>query len=228
MREKRHAPRELQSLIELANSVPPDSELPPSHGRVEEVLGLLRTSAFKNFRDLIGGTDADTFVSKFVENAPKTYRRVIGEYNRLRDSRAWLRQTARIGQQPLKMKYLMPNVSAYVNERGELEFNINPLVKAFQGAEAARIRLCSICKLIFWASRADKPCCSLRCAKILRSRNYREGYKLKYQTQRKLKKMAHLKLAHQRERKSLSRLKITPGGPTRRAARVPGKEKQLE
>jgi hypothetical protein len=82
------------------------------------------------------------------------------------------------------MRYLMPPVSAQTNERGELEFNIDPLFKALNGVEAARIRCCPICGFIFWASRKDKPCCTVHCAKIHRTRRWRSKYLDQYKLQR--------------------------------------------
>jgi hypothetical protein len=43
--------------------------------------------------------------------------------------------------------------------------------------EAARIRECEACKLIFWAGRITQRGCSPRCGDIIRKRRYRERYK---------------------------------------------------
>lgn len=186
--KKRHAESAaLRQLIDLANSVPLDIDLPAPQGRVQEVLEMLGSERFSEFRRLTGPITPDTFLSKFIgPGAPVTYNRVLGNYIRLRDGRNWLRQAALIGEQSrtIKIRYLMPMLTAQTNDRGELEFNVDPLVEALKGVEASKIRICPICKAIFWASRKDKPCCSNRCGKIRRTRRWREKYPNRYKLRR--------------------------------------------
>lgn len=220
MRQKRHAPQELQALIRLANSVAPDIELPPLRGQVEKIVELLKTEPFRHFRELTGGIEPDTIPSKvFGPDGPKTYFRVMGNYIRLKDGRAWLKQLALIAKLP-KMHYLMPRVSAYTNERGEVEFSVDPPIKELQAVEASRVRTCPICDLIFWAARRDKPCCSIRCAKIRRTRLWRESYKNKYKDQRSKKNKVRRTVREQREREKLAQLKA-PSANHSRGVRLP-------
>lgn len=222
MPQKRHASDEVHSLIELANSVAPSVELPSPMGQVERIVELLKTEPFRYFRELTGPIEPDTFLSKLLgPDAPKTYNKVMGNYILLRDGRAWLKQTALIGQLKVKMRYLMPNVSAYPNERGELEFNVDPLINVLQRVEASRIRICPICGFIFWAARQDKPCCSIRCAKIRRTRLWRESYENKYKDQRSEKNKALRILKTHREREKLSQLKAPPAKHSLHDVRLP-------
>ena len=186
--QKRHALSEaLRQLIDLANSVPPEVDLPAPHGRVQEVVEMLGSERFSEFRRLTGPITPDTFLSKFIgPDAPETYNRVLGNYIRLRDGRNWLRQAALIGEQSraVKIRYLMPMPTVQTNDRGELEFNVDPLIEALKGAEACRIRICPICGAIYWAARKDQPCCGKRCGKIRRTRRWRGKYPNRYKLRR--------------------------------------------
>jgi hypothetical protein len=221
---KRHARPEVQRLIELANSVSPEIDLPSPKGRVREVVNLLRSKAFSRFREMTGPIEADTFLIKLIgPKAPQMFSKVMKNYMSLRDGRAWLRQCTQIGRlSPMaRMRYLMPAVSAHTNERGELEFDVDPLVKILQGVEASRIRICPICKLLFWASRRDQPCCVIQCAKILRTRLWRESFEIKYRSQRREKKDARRTLAEQREREQLAEARAPESKHNARSARLP-------
>ena len=118
----------------------------------------------------------------------------------------------------------MPHISVYTNDRGELIFNIPPLVKILQGVEAASIRRCPICGLIFWAARSDKPCCSTRCAKVRRSRHSREKYAVKYGPERREQRRQRRIQKEQIERAELDRLSVVAVGGKRKAARLPVSE----
>jgi hypothetical protein len=233
---KRHAPPGLQGLIELANSVPPELDLPfldlPfPEGRTEEILALLRTDACSRFRDLTGPVEPDTFLTKFIgPEARKTYQKVMGNYLRLRDARNWLRKLAQSGTSTMNVRFVMPHASVRVNERGQAEFNIDHLVKVLDGVEVSKIRVCPICGVIFWAPRKDAPCCSIRCGKVQRTRRYRakylEQYKLQRVTRAQVSSDAERKaqLAKEvREREELMSLKAPDS--KRRAARIPPSEK---
>ena len=146
---------------------------------------MLKSERFRDFRRLTGPIEPDTFLSKFIgPGAPETYNRVMGNYIRLCDGRNWLKQAALIGELPIKMRYLMPMPTAQTNDRGELEFNVDPLIEALKGVQVSKIRNCPICSAFFWASRKDKPCCSNRCAKIRRTRRWREKYPDRYKLRR--------------------------------------------
>jgi hypothetical protein len=73
-----------------------------------------------------------------------------------------------------------------VNSKGQLFEAPSLLLKALTdgGVEAKRIRLCQICRCLFWAGRTDKPCCGPKCSGILRQRKYRRNYLEKYKPQR--------------------------------------------
>jgi hypothetical protein len=222
MTNKRPAPPELQSLIELVNSVPPDVDLPNPKGKGKKFLKLLRKKQFTGFVEIIGGIQPDTFLTKFLgEGAPKTYNKLLEQYLYLRDGRAWLRRIALIGQLPRRMKYLMPHVSVYTNDRGELIFNIPPLIKILQGVEAARVRRCPICDLIFWAARTDKPCCSTRCAKARRRRHSRKKHRVKYGPEQREQRRQRRIQKEQIERAELEKLSVVAVGGKRKMARLP-------
>ena len=91
MANKRPASAELQSLIDLVNSVPPDVDLPDPRGMGKRFLRLLKKKQFERFVQIIGGIRADTFLTKFRrERAPKTYNKLLEQYLYFRDGRVWL------------------------------------------------------------------------------------------------------------------------------------------
>ncbi len=64
----------------------------------------------------------------------------------------------------------------WIDENGEICTNKDLFTDAVEGVEAARIRLCEVCRNVFWASRMNKKSCSKLCAHALRNRRYRERY----------------------------------------------------
>ncbi len=39
-----------------------------------------------------------------------------------------------------------------------------------------RVRRCRICRKLFWAGRSDKVCCTEKCGRVLRAREWRKGH----------------------------------------------------
>ena len=70
------------------------------------------------------------------------------------------------------------------DQEGKLRIKHHPLLQALEGVEVSRIRECARCDQIFWAQRTDQLCCGRRCAHILRTRRWRQGYEEKYHLQR--------------------------------------------
>jgi hypothetical protein len=233
--EKRHAPRKVQQLIDLANSVPPELELPEPMGNFQKIMKLVRGVDFKRFRQIRGGVKPDQFLQKLLgAGAPKTFNRVLESYLRLKDARALLETIARIPEiRPgLKARWLLPRlqmmaVRAQTDERGRLDFGLNPILTALTGAEAHRIRRCPICMKFYWAARKDKPACTKGCTHILRTRRWREKYPGRYKIQRvrKGRAPASERLQHsadlEREREELQKLKAPPPAGLRRKPRLP-------
>ena len=191
----------------------------------KKLVDYLKRKEFGRFGELIGGIVPDNFLTKFLgPDAPKTYNKLLGHYLWLRDGRAWLRQIAKIGPLKQPLKYLLPHVSVHKNDRGQLIFNIPPLVRILEKVEAARVRICPICGLIFWAARLDQPCCTPRCAKVRRSRFGREKYQILYGPQIRKKRRSR---KHGRERAALANLR-TESSSRKRSARLPVKQKNDE
>lgn len=65
-----------------------------------------------------------------------------------------------------------------IDERGFVRVSKDLFTEAMDedDVEAARIRICEVCKLLFWAGRINQRGCSVRCAHIIRKRRYREKY----------------------------------------------------
>ena len=71
-----------------------------------------------------------------------------------------------------------------VGDDGKVKAGHIPLIKAIEDVEADRIRECPICQNVFWAGRKDQLCCAPRCARILRTRRWRERYPERYKLNR--------------------------------------------
>jgi hypothetical protein len=66
---------------------------------------------------------------------------------------------------------------------GILRVVYDPLLRALEGVEAARIRECAHCGKIYWAGRIDMRGCK-ECTHALRQQRYRQNYLQKYKEQR--------------------------------------------
>jgi hypothetical protein len=62
----------------------------------------------------------------------------------------------------------------HIDEEGRVRFIKDWFGEAVDGAEAARIRQCGVCRRVFWAGRKDQSGCNPRHADILRKRKKRE------------------------------------------------------
>ena len=74
-------------------------------------------------------------------------------------------------------KVLATSVS--FNKKGEIQFAISDWASILQGTEVRRIRLCEVCKNIFWANRKDAFACSKKHAKVRQMRLLREHWQQK-------------------------------------------------
>lgn len=168
---------------------------------------------FLQFRQLTGPVKPDTSPPKlFGKNHPKTFRAVRRNYYLMYEARAWLRHVISLGTTPRGVSFGLASsevsLTAHLDERGQVRFDISPIVEALDGIEGARIRECPICGRFFWASRKDKPCCGAKCANSLRARRWRRDYKQRY-------KEARVKRAEQKamaEREQQLRRSMLSGG----------------
>jgi hypothetical protein len=130
--------------------------------------------------------DAEAFVSE------NTRGHLAGvKYTYLREAREMLRDIIRRRElSPYFLKPL-PNTRLSVSiglitigKDGLVKYSPPRFVKAIEGVEAARIRVCEVCKLLFWAGRLDQKACTTKCARVLRTRRWREKYQESYKLQR--------------------------------------------
>jgi hypothetical protein len=63
-------------------------------------------------------------------------------------------------------------LAVQTDSEGILRIVLDPLLRALDGVEAARIRECSHCGKIYWAGRKDKLACD-QCTHALRQKRYR-------------------------------------------------------
>lgn len=202
-------------------------ELPDPSQLGRKLFPFMKSEAFAEFRKLAGEVKPDAVLQKLLgKKGPKTFNRTVANYVLLRSGREWLRAVAEIGRLEPRFRFRwamptiqLPNVSAQTNQRGELQFNLGPLVAALEGIEPFRIRTCPICSLIYWAARRDKPCCSKKCAHILRTRRWRERYGDRYKNARKEKRQGRHESKEALEREALRDLRAVKSA--RRSPRLP-------
>ena len=229
-RDKRYPPAPLQRLIDFVNSVRPEVPLPAVETEGTKILRLLKSEPFERFRELIGGLEPDSSLQKlYGPGAPKTFIRVAGCYNLLRNGRQVLNQVARIGSfcreikprgwqlSPLKL----PIVTAQLDERGKLRLNLGPIIDAINGIDPSRVRICAICQAFCWGRRTDTKCCSEECHQKFRNQNWTKDYPDKHKQER-IKRAVELDaLGEARERERLAGLKAATRGTGRREPRLP-------
>jgi len=52
------------------------------------------------------------------------------------------------------------NATYYINEKGEMDFHFEPIIEAVKGYDAIRLRICPVCKNIFWAKKTNSITCA--------------------------------------------------------------------
>jgi hypothetical protein len=67
------------------------------------------------------------------------------------------------------------NAAGLYIESGVLRVKLAPFLEVLQGIEVERIRLCAVCRKLFWAGRLDKIGCGEPCSRVLRQRRLREN-----------------------------------------------------
>jgi hypothetical protein len=83
-----------------------------------------------------------------------------------------------------KVNFILPSPILFWDVNHKIRFLESPLYKALDGVDIDRIRVCPICKKIYWAGRIDQPTCSKKCGALLRVRRWRVAYPDKYKSQR--------------------------------------------
>ncbi len=96
-------------------------------------------------------------------------------------------------------------IQGIFGDESVIHFTIDPFIEALKGVEARRIRECQKCRRIFWAGRLDMTCCSTRCAKVLRTKNWRVNVsverKKQYAVERALRESKEMQLSKRKARK---------------------------
>lgn len=226
-RDKRHAPAHIQGLIELANSVAVGAQRPPKGTKPAKTPKLMRRDSLTSLKNVKRVVDTDRFVMQFGRG--KTHLAVMFPFLYARIARTWLRKIARIGiicRKYKRRQWKIPSigettVSAKVDRQGELHLSFGPIITALQGIDPSRIRICEVCKNIYWAVRSDARCCSKECSHILRTRRWRWNYLEKHKAQRTERAAEEERSRISRERERLARLKAPTRGTGGRGPRLP-------
>jgi hypothetical protein len=188
----RSAPEQLRKYIDIANLLPPREsppELLPAGAPVAEVTVAQWSNVVTAIGDLIKRFPR---FGQFMKGVDLRQYPPVEAYRRCRDFavvRDVMFALARSDKTKLAESIPIATsleglVSISANQNGILRLERMPLLQAIEGIEASRVRQCPICRNIFWAGRIDQPCCSTPCAKICRTRRWREGYIEKYKVQR--------------------------------------------
>jgi hypothetical protein len=182
-------PKLLRKQIQFANIIPPPEKLPGAddqagwvreHWESDDASIEVLKGKCPRFREYMEGADAETSPAEFVRrcHALKMTRELLHTIARTSKNKS-------AGQHlPIRSSFENELVYAATGQDGKLRVEHHPLLQALEGIEVSRIRECAICHQIFWAQRADQPCCTRRCAHILRTRRWRKRYPKKYKVQR--------------------------------------------
>jgi hypothetical protein len=226
-RDKRHAPARLQQLIKLANSFKAgyraSSEKEPT-----QKSNPTRGGHLAALWDLPPWLDPD------IRKAPlfgsrKVHAALMLAFEVPRVAATWLRKIARMGSLCRRYKTRpgeippigLSTVRAQVDQQGKLHLSVGPMIAALEGVDPSRIRICKVCKRIYWAVRSDARCCSKECSHKLRTRRWRLNYLEVHKAQR-VKQAAEEQASRiTRERERLAPLKAPTRGTGRREPRMP-------
>jgi len=188
----------IEELIDLANLIPPDCELPAideglgevfrelDHDptatqetwlqRVNEVLRLALKGLPKEFRRYVLESDSDAPLNRVdqLEDAIDNYK-FVGE------TRRKLRAFAHLAQmEPYRRMLFIPVTPLEVKGRirldpkGNVQIIEDALGQALrENVNVNQIRECAHCNKIFWAKRKDQICCAPNCAAAYRAVTYR-------------------------------------------------------
>jgi hypothetical protein len=193
----RPAPPEIQFLILLANSVPPDFVLP--HDDVPAIAAALhRLEREKQFAEFRGFADFKRTVRLLASPQPRhprtnvaarhlSKRQLADAYVLVHGAREMLRWLAALP--PTPGRHILPATHSQVVEidaHGVLHFDeYEWFTRCIEGVEVKRIRMCLLpkCKRIFWAKtlgkRDMKGCCPRHSASI-KMKRLREEHPEKY------------------------------------------------
>lgn len=67
-----------------------------------------------------------------------------------------------------------------IGKDGRITFQNDKVIKALEGIDIKRLRICEVCNRIFWANRLEKLGCSDRCNQTLRTRRKRTSDKNRF------------------------------------------------
>jgi hypothetical protein len=188
----RSAPEQLRKYIDIANLLPPREsppELLPAGAPLAEVTVAQWSNVVTAIEDL---TKRFPRFGQFMKGVDLRQYPPVEAYRRCRDFavvRDVMLALARSDKTKLAESIPIATsleglVSISANQNGILRLERMPLLQAIEGIEASRVCQCPICREIFWAGRIDQSCCTIRCARICRTRRWREGYIKKYKLQR--------------------------------------------
>jgi hypothetical protein len=183
---------ELERLIDLVNSIPPDRELPHIQDLMKECEGDKARVVDKLIEKLAGAPQSFTKADKYYELRIDFEPIDIGDYiasryMEFRRLRMTVREMARLASysmvdrarfqveqffSPVEERSLYAELD--IDDRGEIIVRQDGWLEALIGVQADRLRECEICRRIFWAEDTRSRACPTRCNNALRQRKWRE------------------------------------------------------
>jgi hypothetical protein len=157
--------------------------------QVEELNGWLRSLELKSENAEV----KNQYWLKRIE----IHKRLVGIYERFKWVRENLYQLAKIGeniddhigkQLDVALGVLFVEF-AYLDNDGKIRRQPDKFTETIEGVEIARLRICLVCRKLFWANRKDKKCCSEVHSAVIRQRQSRESKKEKGEVYSKFAKM---------------------------------------
>jgi hypothetical protein len=180
-------PATLAEYIDLANILPRPEDLP---GAINGDIHDYYWRDEGHTEALVARYEKFRLYMKDVDLAAELPVQAVQRCKALGEIRSVLRNIARMDKDKMATQNILTGsnledaVTVLADPDGKCRVQHHPLLRALEGVELNRIRECPICGQIYWAGRIDKPCCTDRCARIRRTRKWREGYSDKYKLQR--------------------------------------------
>jgi hypothetical protein len=181
----RPVPSKLSRFIALANLALPECELPKTAGlsRELQVLEISPDPAKRSDWEsrVMGALDSiPEQLPRFREYIHRAYiaggpRAALRAYNYILRIRINFYSIIVLSDgSHFTVKFHLANpVELSIDVEGLVRIRVDEFTEALEGIEAKRIRLCEVCKRIFWAGRITQKCCSNSCSNKFRVHRFR-------------------------------------------------------
>lgn len=140
---------------------------------------------------------SELFLRDGINSAGRRYDTAIEFHERIYNLLNYVEKRASEPKEGYRYYYEPPLIFAmeFVDlVDGRVRFIPDKFTEAFEGVEADRLKRCGACGRVFWVRRTDQKGCTVSCAKVLRTRKWREKtteeQRVKYKVNRIKKTLA--------------------------------------